>query len=125
MDISLWVLQIILAIKFFSVSINHGLRQSRTEMQNAKMKLGKSAPVLLRLAALGSLIGVLGLVLPGLLRTWGFLLPLAAAWLAVMLAFALVLHVRSREKPMIIADIILMMMAVIVAYGRWVLWPLN
>jgi hypothetical protein len=125
MDIFLWLLQIILAIKFLSVSINHGLRQSRAEMQNAKMKLGKSAPVLLKLAALGSLIGVLGLVLPGLLRTWGFLLPLAAAWLAVMLLAGMILHLRSREKPKIFADVILLMMAVIVAYGRWMLFPFS
>ena len=125
MDIFLWILQIILAIKFLSVGINHGLRQSRTEMQTASQKLGELAPVLLRLAALGTFIGAIGLVLPGLVCTWAFLTPLAAAWLAVMLLAGMILHLRSREKPMIFADVILLMMTVVVAYGRWVLFPFS
>jgi len=48
----------------------------------------------------------------------------AAALLAVMMLASIGFHLASREKPKIVADLILFAMAAFLAYGRWVIAPL-
>ncbi|MFT3893792.1 MAG: hypothetical protein QM730_19350 [Anaerolineales bacterium] len=64
MNIFLWALQIILAIKLLTVTFNHGLRPDPVKMQRGKARFGSAArPLLLFIAGL-TLLTALGLVLP-------------------------------------------------------------
>ena len=123
MDIFLWALQIILAVKLLTVSLTHGLQQNKQTIQDARRKLGAAAPALLYLAALFSLLAALGLVLPGLLGAAAWLTPLSAAFTGLILLVSLYFHLRSRDKPNIYVSLILFAFAAFVAYGRWVLVP--
>ena len=123
MNTFLWALQIILAVKLLTVTLNHGLQQGKQTVQEASQKMGPSARTLLYLAAAGTLGGSLGLILPGLLDTVTWLTPLTAALMAAMLLVSIFFHVRSREQPKIFVSVILFAFAAFVAYGRWVLVP--
>jgi hypothetical protein len=123
MNIFLWALQIILAIKLLSVTLSHGLRQSMPSLQEARRRLGAAAPPLLALAALGCLLGALGVTLPGLLGAAGWITPLTAALIAAMLLVSILLHIRSRDKPKVFVSLVLLAFAVMIAYGRWALAP--
>ena len=123
MNSILWVLQIILSIKLISVAYTHGLRQDKASMQEAIEKFGDLARPMLAMVAISTLLGAAGLIIPGALGVMSWLTPWVAAILAGMLLVSIVLHVRGREKPKIWVSLILCVMAVAVAYGRWVVAP--
>jgi len=47
----------------------------------------------------------------------------AALLLAILIIISIIIHILSREKPLIVADIILLAMAAFVVYGRWMFAP--
>jgi uncharacterized membrane protein YphA (DoxX/SURF4 family) len=124
MNTALWILQIILCIKFVSVAFTHAFRRDKVEVQQAMQKLGAPARPLLTLAALGTFLGGVGLVLPTMSAALAWLVPWAAALLALMTLLSIGLHIASRESPKIWVSLILFVLSAIVAYGRWAIAPL-
>ena len=120
----LWIMQAILCIKFISVAFTHGFGRGNIERQQAIQKLGRSAQPLLALVALGTFLGGVSLVLPAVTVEMAWLVPYGAAFLAVMMLISIGLHLASREKPKIPADLVLFAISAFVAYGRWMLVPL-
>jgi uncharacterized membrane protein YphA (DoxX/SURF4 family) len=66
-----------------------------------------------------------GLILPSLTRIQTRLTPLAALGIVLVMAGAVVWHFARNEFANIFMNIILMGLAVFVAYGRWKLSPLK
>ena len=124
MDTTLWIAQVILAIKFISTAFIHALTQDKDSLKQAIERLGATARPMLWFSAIIMVLASLGLILPGALGTLPWLTPLSAAFLAGMLLISIPLHIRSRDKPMIFVSAILFAIACFVAYGRWVLAPL-
>ncbi len=123
MNIVLWVIQVILAIKLVTVTLTHGFQQSRPNMQEASIKVGKASLLLHPLTAACTFIAALGLLLPGLLKTLSWITPAAAVFACVLMLVSIVFHIKGREKPNIFASVILGILAGFTAYGRWVLAP--
>jgi hypothetical protein len=123
MNIALWILQIVLGLKFVSVAYTHGLRPDKTKMQRGVQRLGALAWPLLTLIALCAFLGAVGLVLPAATGILTWLTPLAAALLALMMLLAVGFHVACRETLNIVVGLILFALAAFVAYGRWVIAP--
>jgi DoxX-like family len=65
------------------------------------------------------IFGAAGLVLPALLNIATFLVPTAATGLALLMAGAAVTHARRNEKPNVIINIVLGLLAAGVAAGRF------
>ncbi len=119
MNILLWALQIILAIKLFTVTFNHGLRPDPVKMQRGRDRFGRMAkPLLVLVAALAFLTG-LGLILPAVLGfiTW------TAAFTAFLMLISTGFHLHCRETPKIWVSLILFALATFLAYGRWAISP--
>lgn len=123
MNTLLWIIQVILSIKLITITYTHGLRQGMPTMQEAIPRLGKAARPLLTLAAVGTLLGVLGLLLPGVTELPGVITPVSACVMAVMLSVSVLFHLKSRDKPKIFVSVVLFAFAAFVAYGRWALSP--
>ena len=123
MNIILWIIQIILAIKLITVSYTHGLRQSQPTMQAAIRKQGGFSKPLLYTIAVCTFLGTLGLILPGVLGSLTWITPVAAAILSIMLLISILFHLKCRENPMIFVSVILFAFAAFVAYGRWAFAP--
>ena len=122
MNIVLWALQIVLAVKFVSVAYTHGLRPDETKMQKGIQRLGAATRPLLSLIALGAFLGGVALILPATgMLTW--LTPWSAALLALMMLVAVGLHVACRESPNSLVGLVLFTLAAFVTYGRWVIAP--
>lgn len=122
---ALWVIQIILGIKMLNVSYSHGLRQSQPTIQEAMQKMGRFSQPFLYLISVFTLMGTMGLILPGVLGSSTWIIPVTAALLSVILLFSIYFHIKFREKPKVFVSVILFAFAVFVAYGRWVLVPLT
>jgi hypothetical protein len=118
-----WILQIILGIKLLSVAYTHGLRQSQPTMQASVQRLGRLAGSLHYGIACLTLVGALGLTLPGILGLPAWVTPITAILLSILLLVSIFFHVKSREKPNIFVSLILSGFAAIIAYGHWEFTP--
>jgi hypothetical protein len=123
MNVVLWALQIVLALKFVSVAYTHSFRPDQTKMQRGIERLGTVARPLLTLIALCAFLGSVGLILPAATGILTWLTPWSAALLALMMLLAVGFHVACRETPNIVVGLVLCALAAFVAYGRWVIAP--
>ncbi len=123
MNIVLWALQVILALKFASVTYTHGLRPDPAKMERGIQRVGALARPLLILVGLGTFLGALGLILPAAIGVLPWLTPLSAAALALMMLCAIGFHLVCRERAKTIVAVVLFALAALLAYGRWVIAP--
>jgi hypothetical protein len=124
MNIVLWALQVVLALKFVSVTYTHGLRPDEAKMERGVQRLGALARPLLILIALCMFLGGADLILPAATGILTWLTPWSAALLALMMLVSIGFHVACCERPKIVVDLVLFVLAAFVAYGRWVIAPL-
>ena len=123
MNVLLWALQIVLALKFVSVTYTHGFRPDQTKWQRGTERLGAAARPLLTLIAFCALLGGISLILPAATGILTWLTPWSAALLALMMLVAVGFHVTCRESPNVVVGLVLFVLAAFVAYGRWVIAP--
>ena len=123
MNVILWALQIVLAVKFVSVAYTHGLRPDETKMQRGIQRLGAAAQPLLTLIALCAFLGGVTLILPAATRILTWVTPWSAALLALMMLIAVGFHIACRESPNSLVGLVLFALAAFVAYGRWAMAP--
>jgi hypothetical protein len=123
MNIALWVIQAILAIKLITAAFSHGLPQTKPAMQQAIDKMGTGARFWHILVSILSIVVAACLILPGLLGFWTLITVWAALLAALMMLGSIYFHVRFRDKPMVFVSIILFAFAVFIAYGRLILSP--
>jgi hypothetical protein len=78
-----------------------------------------------RFLGVAEVLGALGLILPGLLRIRPGLTPLAACGLVIIMIGATVITLAVGEVGPAMISLIIGVLAVFVAYGRWRLAPLG
>src|SRR3954449_10309817 len=71
--------------------------------------------------AIGGLevLAAIGLILPAALDIAPILVPLAATGLAVIMVGAIVVHSRRKETPVVIMNVVLLILTLLVAWGRF------
>ncbi|MGB7537473.1 MAG: DoxX family protein [Anaerolineales bacterium] len=125
MNIILWIIQIILAIKLLSVAYSHGLRQDQTKIQAGIRRMGGASRPVLYAVAIASLLLGAGLILPLAGNAPSPIVPLSAGILAGGMILSIPFHRACRENPNIIPSLILFGMAAFAAYGRLILVPFE
>src|SRR5829696_7434438 len=81
-----------------------------------------------RFLGVAEVLGAIGLILPGLLRIWPVLTPLAASGLVIIVTGATVLtlvDVVPVGAAMALIPLVVGLLSAFVAYGRWRLAPLG
>jgi len=124
MNTLLWIVQGILGIKFLTTAFSHGIPTRNANMKQAIEKMGGYSLLLHRLVALVILFSAVAIILPAYLGMDNRVTIYAALLQAGLMLVSIPFHVLSREKPLVIADVILLLLAAFVAYGRWRLFPL-
>jgi hypothetical protein len=124
MHIVLWALQVVLALKFLSVTYTHAVRPDEAKMGSGIDRLGALARPLLAVTALLSFLCAVGLVLPAVAGILPSLPPWSAVVLALMMLVGSGFHLGCRDNPNVIVGLVLFALAAFVAYGRWVIVPL-
>jgi uncharacterized membrane protein YphA (DoxX/SURF4 family) len=120
MNTFLWVLQILLAVVFLGAALAKLTqpREKLTRMPNMEWT-EDFAPGQLKGIGTLELMAALGLILPGALDVAGILTPLAATGLVLVMVGAILTHRRRGEKQQIGVNIILLVLAVVVAIFRF------
>jgi uncharacterized membrane protein YphA (DoxX/SURF4 family) len=121
MNIVLWILQVLVALAF----LMHGLGMLKPSAEaRPGMSYIQDLPSGLRIfIGVMEILGAIGLVLPPLVNVLPVLTPIAAAGLVIIMVLAIGYHVTRRENPNIVLNLVLAVLALFVAYGRFVLLP--
>jgi putative oxidoreductase len=122
MNIALWIAQGLLAVEF----LYHGWTMWSPPAKLMKMMAYVHAiqPGFRRFIGAAELLAAVGLILPGLTGILPWLTPLAALGLILVMLSAMVYHVQHKEYPNIVLNLVLLALAVFVAYGRFLAAPL-
>ena len=120
MNITLWVLQALLAAAFLA----HGLLYVFPPAEMVEQMNAAVPPGLRIFIGVAEILAAVGLILPGVTRILPWLVPAAAAGLMTVVASATVFHlVRGEFGPAAVA-MGLCAVAAFVAYMRWSVSPI-
>jgi len=119
MNVALWIIQVLLALLFLFAG-GTKLVMSFEAMRAMGSPNQIFLPgLLIRFIGVCEVLGALGLILPGLLRIWPGLTPLAAIGLVIIMIGATVLtFVGDGVAPAVFPMVVVFLLA-FVAYGRW------
>ena len=118
MNIALWVVQILLAVAFLGSGLMK-LTQPKEKIATSMAWAADFSPSTIKLIGLVEVLGALGLVLPAVTGIAPILTPLAAVGLALVMVGAAITHARRGESQMIVVNVVLLLLAAFVAWGRF------
>jgi uncharacterized membrane protein YphA (DoxX/SURF4 family) len=115
----LWILQIVLALVFAAAGAVK-LIQPRDQLAKTLGGWVYDFPApLLKPLGLAELLGAIGLIVPPLVHVAPVLAAVAASGLTVTMLGAMVTHARRGEYPNVAINVLLAIMAAVVAWGRF------
>ncbi len=116
MNITLWIVQIILAAGFV---YSGWMKTVRIESSKKTWAWVNDMPrILVILIGIAELLGALGLVLPWAINIAPLLTPFAAIALAVVALLGMLFHIWRKEYRELGVNIFFIVLALIVAFGR-------
>lgn len=119
MNIILWVIQGILAAMFTMAGTMKSTQPIDKLLKSGVTWADRFPLTTVRLIGASELLGALGLILPWLLNIAPVLTPVAATALALIQLLAIFHHAKHKEGKAIAFNIVLLVMAGFVAYGRF------
>ncbi|MGW4961287.1 DoxX family protein [Nonomuraea sp. NPDC004186] len=119
MNVVLWIIAGLLALAFLGAGLMK-LSQPKEKLATSGLAWTEdfSAGAVKGIGALEVLAGI-GLILPAALGIVPVLTPLAAAGLVIVMIGAAVVHVRRKEYQGIVVNAVLLLLAAVVAWGRF------
>ena len=120
MNIALWIVQVLLALAFAGAGLLK-ISQPIAKLAPNMAWVTHFPAQAVRLIGGVELLGAIGLLVPALTGILPWLTPLAAAGLVVIMIGAVITHIQLHEVPKAVPSLILGLLALFVAYGRFVL----
>jgi uncharacterized membrane protein YphA (DoxX/SURF4 family) len=119
MNLALWVVAIVLAAVFGGSGLMKQFVPKDKLVTAGQGWAQGFNPTSIRLIGLAEILGAIGLVLPGAVHIAPILVPLAAVGLALVMVGAVVVHARRNETVNVAVNLVLIALAVFVAWGRF------
>jgi uncharacterized membrane protein YphA (DoxX/SURF4 family) len=119
MNLALWIIAIVLAVAFAASGLMKQFVPKDKLVTSGQSWAQDFSPTGIRLIGLAEILGAIGLVLPAAVHIAPILVPLAAVGLALVMAGAAVVHARRKEAPMVAVNVVLLVLAIVVAWGRF------
>jgi uncharacterized membrane protein YphA (DoxX/SURF4 family) len=121
MNITVWVLQVLLAVAFFA----HGWMFLAPSPEIAA-QMNASLPRWFQLfLGVAEILAAVGLILPGVTRILPWLVAWAAAGIMIVMLSATVLHLVRGEFSQAAITAVLLAMASFTFYARWRIIPIR
>jgi uncharacterized membrane protein YphA (DoxX/SURF4 family) len=124
MSMALWVAQGLLAVAFLAAGATKLWQPKEKLAQNNMAWVEDFSQGAIRLISAAEVLGALGLVLPALTGVLPWLTPLAALGLALLMTGAAYTHLRRKEGSAVVPPTVLLLLAALVAVGRFFVVPL-
>ncbi len=119
MNLALWIVAGVLAFAF-AASGAMKLVQSKDKLVTSPTGgwAADWSPHSIKLIGVAEILAAIGLILPAALHVAPILVPLAAVGLILVMIGATVVHSRRRELPNVVINVVLLLLAAFVAWGR-------
>jgi uncharacterized membrane protein YphA (DoxX/SURF4 family) len=117
-NVALWIIQIVLAAAFLIAGTTKVLTP-REKLRERMAWVDDFSQTSVRLIGTAEILGALGLILPAATGIAPILTPIAAVGLVIIMIGAAITHVRRKEPAIVPVNIVLLVLAVIVAWGRF------
>ncbi|HET6391309.1 MAG TPA: DoxX family protein [Blastococcus sp.] len=124
MNVVLWIIAGLLALAFLGAGLTK-LVQPKEKLATTMGWVDDFSPGTVKLIGALEVLAAIGLVLPAALDVVPVLVPLAAVGLVALMVGAAITHARRRETPMIAINVVLLVLAVVVAWGRFGPWSFT
>ncbi len=118
MNVTLWIVQALLAAMFAVAAVLKTTQPREKLLKNMPWVEDVSAGTL-RLIGAAEGAAALGLILPAATGIAPWLTPLAACGLGLIMVLAAITHARRKEPSSIVFNVVLLALAVLVAWGRF------
>ncbi len=118
MDIALWIVQALLAIAFAMAGLGK-LTQPKEKLAPRQPYVEDYSAGAIKAIGLAEVLAAIGLIVPHLTGILPWLTPLAGAGLVLLMLGAMAIHLRRREYPNVVPNLVLLALAGFVAYGRF------
>ena len=118
MNVFLWILQIVLAAMFAMAGVMKATQPKDKLVEKLPWVEDFSATTV-RFIGVVELLAAVGLILPAATGIAVILTPLAATGLAIVMVLAMLTHGRRREPSAIVFNAVLLVVAVVIAWGRF------
>jgi uncharacterized membrane protein YphA (DoxX/SURF4 family) len=123
MNIALWVIQVFLAVAFLASGLGKVARPRLALVDRTPYVEDFSDAQIKGIGTL-ELFAAVGLVVPPLIHFATFLTPLAAVGIVLLMIGAAVTHLRRHEPQLVAFNAVLLVLAAVVAIGRFGPYPL-
>ncbi|MCA9941515.1 MAG: DoxX family protein [Anaerolineales bacterium] len=122
MNTALWIVQGMLAVAFLMAG---GMKATQPiEKIRERLPFAEDfAERTVRVIGILEVLAAVGLILPPITKILPILTPLAGVGLVLTMIGAIITHVRRGEYSAIVANVVLLLLAAFVAYGRFVIAP--
>jgi uncharacterized membrane protein YphA (DoxX/SURF4 family) len=122
MNTVIWIVQGLLAVMYALAGVMK-TTQPKEKLQENMGWVNDFSQNQVRLIGTAELLAAAGLILPMALDILEVLTPLAATGLVILMLGAMYTHYRRKEYPLIAMTGVLMLLALFVAYGRFIAEP--
>ena len=119
MNIALWIVQGLLGLLFLMAG-SMKLMQPKEKLAERMRWVDDFSAGTVRLIGGFEVLCAIGIVLPVLIGVLPWLSPLAAVGLVLAMIGAAITHARRNEYQMIITNMVLLLLAAFVVYGRFI-----
>jgi uncharacterized membrane protein YphA (DoxX/SURF4 family) len=118
MNLALWIVAIVLAAGFAASGLLKLLVPKEKLVNSGQGWAQDFSPTSIRLIGVAEVLGAAGLTLPAVTHIAPILVPLAAIGLLLVMVGAAIVHARRKEAMNIAVNVVLLALAVFVAWGR-------
>jgi uncharacterized membrane protein YphA (DoxX/SURF4 family) len=119
MNLALWIVAITLAVVFAGSGLMKLFVPKDKLVTSGQGWAQDYSTANIRLIGLAEILGAIGLVLPAAVHIAPLLVPLAAVGLAFVMVGAVVVHGRRKEAMNVAVNVVLIALALFVAWGRF------
>jgi hypothetical protein len=119
MNIVLWIIAGLLATAFLGAGIMKVLRPKEQLAAQGMAYVEDFSAGTVKLIGTLEILAAIGLILPAVTGVAPVFVPLAALGLVLLMAGAAITHARRKEPKAIVINIVLLVLAAVVAWGRF------
>jgi hypothetical protein len=119
MNIALWIIAGLLAAAFLASGALKMLQPKEKLLASGANFLEGFSPASIKVIGALEALAAVGLILPAALDIVPVLVPLAAVGLVLMVVGAIVVQLRRHESQAMVANVVVIALAVLVAWGRF------
>lgn len=124
MNVFIWILQGVLALVYLTAGSLKLLRPRAKLKESGLEWVEDFSDGTVKIIGVLEILAAIGLILPGVTGIAPILVPLAAVGLILLMVGAAITHARRKETPMIVSNVVLLILAGIVAWARFGPYPL-